>query len=103
MNCPTCGKTSKVYTTKQTSDGPRRFHRCNHCGTYCVSLNYVLVSTGKNIGENHYKSKLTESLVRELRAYAATGVSSFEVGAAFDIDQKHAWKIINRKSWAHVS
>ena len=105
MNCPSCGKPSKVTSQHMTAAGKRRYHRCNHCGHKCISVDYEVVKAGAafNKGEAHFNSKLTEELVREMRAFAAGGASSLECALAFDVAQKTAWKVITKNSWSHVA
>ena len=98
LNCPNCGKISKVVSQQHTPAGKRRWHRCKHCDHKCVTLDYVVVKPSVRP-----QSKLNPELVREMRQLAASGVSSMECGLAFDVSQKTAWAAITGKSWAHVS
>ena len=98
LNCPNCGKISKVVSQQYTPAGKRRWHRCKHCDHKCVTLDYVVVKPSVRP-----QSKLNPELVREMRQLAASGVSSMECGLAFDVSQKTAWAAITGKSWAHVS
>ena len=47
--------------------------------------------------------KLSPADVVELREMAASGLSSYECAAAFDIEQKTAWNVIARRSYKDVA
>ena len=104
MNCPECGKTSKVISQTRTPEGQRRYHRCNHCGTKCISLDHQVVHVGdRRQGSSHFRSKLNEEKVIEIRKRHHQGESCFELGLDFDVDAKTISKAIRRQTWAHVA
>jgi hypothetical protein len=88
-----------------TAAGKRRYHRCNHCGHKCISVNHKVVKGSSAFGKGvrNYNAKLNEELVREMRDLAAGGSSSMECGLAFDVDQKTAWEVITKRTWSHVA
>ncbi len=54
-------------------------------------------------GVQHPQSKMTEELVRMLRADRAAGMSFSKLGAKYGVNMSAAWKIANRVLWAHVA
>ena len=104
MNCPECGKPSKVTSQHMTAAGKRRYHRCNHCGHRCISLDYEVVHVGeRRRGSSHFRSKLDEAKVVKIRELASQGVSAFELGIKYDVDDKTIRKAVNRQTWRHVA
>ena len=99
LECPKCGGSAKVYCTSTTPQGKRRYHRCTSCQTTLVSLNNEYVKPADRM----HNAKLDPDKVREMRAMAASGVSSMECALAFDVNQKTAWMAINGHNWAHVA
>jgi hypothetical protein len=54
-------------------------------------------------GEQIGNAKLTPNIVREIRQrYADGGVSQHALAAAYGVRQAAIWRIIQRKTWAHV-
>lgn len=53
-------------------------------------------------GERSGASKLTESVVRQVRAMRGQGVASRKVAHHFGICQRTVLQIANRRTWAHV-
>lgn len=51
-------------------------------------------------GEHNIAAILTPELVRKLRQLRADGWSYQQLGAEFDIDKKHAWRICRRIAWS---
>lgn len=55
-------------------------------------------------GEHNWSSKLTDSQVIEIRArYGAGGVTHRCLGAEYGMDHTNILRIIQRKTWAHVT
>jgi hypothetical protein len=54
-------------------------------------------------GANHHSAKLTDDAVREIRALAAQGIPHNEIARRFGVSHVVANKIVNRKSWVHVT
>ena len=53
-------------------------------------------------GEEHWKAKLTESDVREIRRLRAEGVSRAALVKQFQVSGGVIYKIITRQTWKHV-
>ena len=52
-------------------------------------------------GEAAGKSKFTPAQVREIRELAQS-LSNGEIGRRYGVDPSSVWKIVTRRSWAHV-
>jgi len=56
-----------------------------------------------SLGERHYKAKLTEALVRELRSEYATGnISGRKLADKHGLVYATVKSVLQRKSWKHV-
>lgn len=54
-------------------------------------------------GERHGSVKLTEELVREIRAIHALGGNSYrQIGALYSVSAHQVYLIVKRRNWAHV-
>ena len=53
-------------------------------------------------GEKHYKAKLTENDIKEIRKRCSSGETQRSVAKDFNITSPHVCLIVNRKRWAHV-
>lgn len=54
-------------------------------------------------GSRHHKAKLSEQDVRDIRAWYATGNTSFwKICLKYDLDTKTVYCLIHRKTWKHV-
>jgi hypothetical protein len=54
-------------------------------------------------GERHWKTRLTDPQVLNIRADAAVGLeSNVQIGARYGVDRHVVWCIINRKTWKHL-
>ncbi len=53
-------------------------------------------------GEKHYRTKLTETDIREVRCRAKTGETQQALADDFDISQTAVSKIVRRMRWDHV-
>lgn len=53
-------------------------------------------------GEGHGMARITEDLVRELRALKGTAPLT-TLAARFGLYKSHAWLILNRRIWKHVA
>ena len=109
FSCPVCGEGSRIVSmTRKHPNEIRRYRKCQSCSHSFITsqpLEKVIEAQpfpSSMKGQANPTAKLTDTTVKELRAFAATGASSFEAGLAFGIDQKNAWRAINRKTWAHV-
>jgi DNA-binding transcriptional regulator YiaG len=54
-------------------------------------------------GAAHYKSRLTEEQVSQIRAHHANGVSQRELATIYGVVHQTIEWIVNRKTWKHVS
>lgn len=54
-------------------------------------------------GENHATSKLTEDVVRRMRALRAQGHGQRAVGEMFGVTQACVWAVVHRRTWKHVA
>lgn len=55
------------------------------------------------IGERHHKAKITDEIVRKIRAeWAAGGKTYPQIGAMFSINSEIVGRVVRRKSWRHV-
>jgi HNH endonuclease len=52
-------------------------------------------------GQEHPRSKVTDQIVREMRALAHT-LSHEKIGKLYGISRRHAGRIINGQRWGHV-
>jgi hypothetical protein len=53
-------------------------------------------------GEDHHSSKLTESMVLEIRKKYKEGMFTYQLGDMHGVSQQTISKIINRKIWKHI-
>jgi hypothetical protein len=94
-------------------------HVCHHCDNpaCCNPAHLFLGTDGDNMrdasrkgrmviphpqGTAHTLAKLNDDAVREIRRRVADGETQRAVASRFDIPQAAVWRIIHRKSWAHV-
>lgn len=91
---------------------PEGIYVCHTCDVgSCVRPDHLFLGTSidnntdrdnkgrQSKGERHWKSKLTEAKVLEIRA--ASGPYR-EIAADYDITQSHVSAIKTRKAWAHL-
>lgn len=64
-----------------------------------------MVSRNRNLkGSEHRSAKLTAEQVIEMRQLYSTRIYTYQaLGDKFGINTKTAWKIVNRRSWRHLS
>lgn len=109
MYCPKCSSSSRVISINKKKPGEiRRYRKCTVCDhKFVTTQGPEEIAQRKQVlyrkGEEHPNSKLTNDTVREMRALAATGVSSFECGLIWDVSQKVAWNAIVGRTWKHVA
>jgi len=53
-------------------------------------------------GESHYKTQLTDDLVREIRARAARGDRQVDIAKDMSLERHHVGFIVRRTSWRHI-
>lgn len=72
-------------------------------GTTWRHLGLEALPVGKAKGERHYKAKLTEEQVREIRRlYASRVMGATQLAEMFKVGLYAVWSIIQRKCWKHV-
>ena len=91
---------------------------CHHCDVpACVNPAHLFLGTmldnvrdmhakqrdNKARGESHPRAKLTEASVVEIRSLVLAGISRRHVAHQFCVTHQSITKIINRKSWKHVT
>lgn len=97
---------------------------CHHCDVrHCVNPQHLFIGTRKdnakdkdekgrhakgyrlktNIGEQHSRSKLTDSDVRQIRKLADEGTPRSQIAKRFNLSHSSTRDVILRKSWKHVT
>ena len=103
--CPECGaEGSRLTASKRNFGGVRRYRKCKQCGHTFVTQQ--MPGGSEAVDEKKDAAiprKLSPADVVELREMAASGLSSYECAAAFDIEQKTAWNVIARRSYKDVA
>lgn len=72
---------------------------------YCTRQQNAMHMTrtlNKNRGEVHNMAKVNESIVKEIRRLATTGLTQTEIGKRFGISRSNTGAIIRRYLWPHV-
>jgi predicted XRE-type DNA-binding protein len=84
-------------------------HSCDNPA--CVNINHLSkgthadnvadkVAKGRGIsGQRHYKAKLTDDQIREIRA---SDMNQYELAKLYGVSQPTVSEIQNRKVWAHI-
>lgn len=54
-------------------------------------------------GTSAAAAKLTDEIVRVIRALGATGMAHLDIAGRFGVTAPTVWKVIHRRSWTHVS
>lgn len=112
------GRESVHVIVCETFHGPRPegmevAHR-NNVRTDCRASNLLWKTHPDNLadrerhgtllhGEAHPRAKLTEDIVRVIRAAAAAGESQRSIGARYGIHQTHVGLVVRRKIWRRVT
>ena len=71
-------------------------------GRYVRSRRAIADGARYQRGEAHHASKLTASIVRNIRAKRAAGYSFGVLSKEFGVAIGHIFRIVTRKAWAHV-
>ena len=72
-------------------------------GTKSENMQDALSKGRFSVGENHYKVKLTEENVKEIRKLRKETKKTYvEIGDQFGIAQESVYDICRRRTWKHV-
>jgi len=87
-------------------------HKCDN--RICVNPDHLFLGTHEDnmrdmvtkkrqaVGSKVASSKLTEEIVRQIRALRQSGMKYREIAEAFDLSTYHVKDICHRRYWAHV-
>lgn len=84
----------------------------NHCNNHVSNLRWA--SNRENMrdkqlhgrqtcGEKHYRAKLTDVAVAEIRKMHATGTTLAAIAGAYGINNMTVRAVVTRKTWKHVA
>lgn len=99
---------------------PRSQYVCHHCDNRaCVNPRHLFVGSHEDNmadmkrkgrdrqtvsrGEAHYRARLTEADVREIRARMASGESGPALAQEFGVSASHIKNIAGRHTWKHLA
>jgi len=119
----TSQKAHRVVYELEVGRIPKGMLVCHHCDNrLCVRPDHLFLGTHKDNaqdasskgrlatgdavahkGEAHHAAKLTKEDVREIRNWAAKGISQREIAKKKGITQTNVSTIIARKTWKHIS
>ena len=117
MRCRACNsRNTRVTSTDQTNAVlTKRYCRCLDCKAhYQTTETYTITKRGSMFGvqqDNSRKARgeristavLTEDNVREIRRLSFECYQTYqEIASKFGIHKDTVYKIVKRKSWAHV-
>lgn len=116
MRCRACNSRNTRVTSTDLTNAvlTKRYCRCLDCKAhYQTTETYSVTKRGSMFGvkqDNSRKARgeristavLTESNVREIRKLSATKQTYVQIAKQFGIHKDTVYKIVNRKSWAHV-
>ena len=116
MRCRACNsRNTRVTCTKSINAiETKRYCRCLDCKAhYQTTETYTITKCGSMFGiqqDNSRKARgerissavLTEDNVREIRKLSAAKQTYVQIATRFGIHKDTVYKIVNRKSWAHV-
>ena len=108
---------SRVSLALHTGEAPERAvvsrHTCDN--TSCVNPEHLIWgSQGDNVrdavvrdriqrGDRHYKAKLTDRIVREIRCRVAKGEKQNALVIEFGLSKSVVSKVVLRRAWRHVA
>lgn len=115
MKCRACNSlNTKVTVTTHKPTETWRYCRClDCCAHYKTIEKYAVLKRGsipgvpqhvncRVRGEQISTSVLTEANVLEIRRCASDNQTYLQIAKRFGIHKDTVYKIVNRKSWAHV-
>jgi len=116
MRCRACNSRNTRVTSTNLSNAilTKRYCRCLDCKAhYQTTETYTTPKRGSMFGvqqDNSRKARgeristavLTEANVREIRRLSSNKQTYVEIAKRFGIHKDTVYKIVNRKSWAHV-
>ena len=116
MRCRKCNSRNTRVTSTDITNAvlTKRYCRCLDCETrYQTTETYTVVKRGSMFGvqqDNSRKARgervssavLTETNVLEIRRLASDQQTYNQIAKQFGIHKDTIYKIVNRKSWAHV-
>jgi hypothetical protein len=90
---------------RHLDDDPRNNRLSNLCwGTREQNIADRAANGRGTAGERSASAKLTEQLVRQMRAEHAEGGLTYEqLGKKYGIGMQGAWSVVKRKTWKHVA
>jgi len=101
---------------RKYGEAPEDLLVCHKCDNrVCINLDHLFLGTNQDNmtdmclknrqnkikGEKHYKSKLTEEQVREIR-FSSKGIYQDDLAKKYNVSQSVIGYIINNKIWKHV-
>lgn len=116
MRCRACNSRNTRVTSTDITNAvlTKRYCRCLDCKThYQTTETYTVVKHGSMFGvqqDNSRKARgervssavLTEANVLEIRRLSSGKQTYNQIAKRFGIHKDTVYKIVNRKSWAHV-
>ena len=116
MRCRKCNSRNTRVTSTDITNAvlTKRYCRCLDCKTqYQTTETYTVPKRGSMFGvqqDNSRKARgervssavLTETNVLEIRRLASDQQTYNQIAKQFGIHKDTVYKIVNRKSWAHV-
>jgi hypothetical protein len=93
-------------------DIPKGMHVCHRCDNpSCVNPSHLFLGTALDnahdrdkkgrcqSGENHYRAKLTEKQVKEIREKWANGARNIDLSREFGVDKRNISNIVYYHTW----
>lgn len=97
---PNCVNPDHLFTGTRSDNNVDMVNKGRHVkgGTHILTINAKYER-----GERHHNSKLVEKDIVNIRADRATGQYSYsQLAEKYHIGIMTAYKVVNRKTWAHV-
>lgn len=115
MKCRSCNSTNtRVTVTEHHGNESWRYCRCLDCKSHYKTIEtYVILKRGSVPGvkqhpnchvkgEQNGNAVLTEENVLEIRRLVSDNQTYAQIAKRFGIDKSNVYRIVKRKSWAHV-